>query len=155
MAVVGAQVESNGVMSMTAWWPLGGGRGRDRDKRHIVGDQGRVRGGSRVEGWGERPRAQGQLRQRRVRGLRRCRGHGDGVGFRGSAGSGDRNRDRVCPDIEGDLTPGAVIPSESVHVIATVACETLGVAVTVMDATAWATEAVYVGSAGSKAGSVR
>ena len=30
---------------------------------------------------------------------------------------------------------------------------TLGVAVTVMDATAWATEAVYVSSSGSKVGS--
>ena len=86
--------------------------GRNRDSVHSIGDRGRVRGYIRVKAlsrvgflFKRRPIRKAQRLQRRVRGLRLCTGYGDGVGFRVSGGGRDPNRDRVCPDSEGDLMP--------------------------------------------------
>ena len=117
--------------------------GRDREEPDRAGDRGRVVGATRVEGWGERHRTliicQGQLLKRRVCGRRRGPGHDDGVGF-------------VVPSVGVTVTV-IVVPSPAVRsiwgpeslpaAIATVDDGTLGVAVTVTERTAWATEAVY------------
>ena len=131
------------------------GGGRDRDGRHSVGDRGRVVHYRRVKAlrlrvggpldvmFKRRPPRKAQRPQRCVRGGRHGTGHGDDVGFPGrSVGSGDRNRDYGwTAGYEGDLMPG---PSPERHRAGRRRwpARRWGVAVTVMDATAWATEAV-------------
>ena len=87
----------------------GGSHSRNCDRLRIMAHLSRVRGDSRVEGWGERHLTgtlicQGQRCQRHVRGGLPGTVHADGVGFRGSVVSGgDPNPNLVFPDIEGDL----------------------------------------------------